>query len=399
MPEALTDDVDAHAPNEEDQKVVEAEQADLRKFITGLSPDDIKSGGWFSKLCAQALSSYTDKVNWQYFQERYEGVPVDAIVDQRIKMAVRYAGVEGGLSAGAYTAAVATTIGSLGGASGATVPAALGTVMVDVAFITQLQLRLAYDIAVLYRVPLDLSDPEDLWKLIRVAFTIKSGEVAREGVVKVVPVMMRPLIKKFYSRGVLSAAKGLPVVGKFLLQRNVIKIGIPLVGVPLAVVLNRYTTLIAGRHAQAVFRNEARVIELADNLSERTQHPQMMLWVAWLVIKADRKIADDEALLFRHMVRLVREKHQVVDEKLARLIDLDASEVWHRLDAETGDLSDILDVANRVAAVDGAINARERAVISELYDRSARPDDVSLEAASTALKTPKSASRTVPPTA
>lgn len=162
MPEALTDDVDAHAPNEGDQKVVEVEQADLRKFITGLSPDDIKSGGWFSKLCAQALSSYTDKVNWQYFQERYEGVPVDAIVDQRIKMAVRYAGVEGGLSAGAYTAAVAATIGSLGGASGATVPAAVGTVMVDVAFITQLQLRLAYDIAVLYRVPLDLSDPEDL---------------------------------------------------------------------------------------------------------------------------------------------------------------------------------------------------------------------------------------------
>lgn len=45
--------------------------------------------------------------------------------------------------------------------------------------------------------------------------------------------MVRPLIKRFYSKGVLTAAKGLPVVGKFLLQRNVIKIGIPLVGVPL----------------------------------------------------------------------------------------------------------------------------------------------------------------------
>lgn len=32
------------------------------------------------------LGSYTDKVDWQYFQERYEGVPADAIVDQRIKM-------------------------------------------------------------------------------------------------------------------------------------------------------------------------------------------------------------------------------------------------------------------------------------------------------------------------
>jgi hypothetical protein len=66
--------------------------------------------------------------------------------------------------------------------------------MVDVAFITRLQLRLAYDVAVLYRVPLDLTDPDDMWKLIRVAFTIKSGEMAREGVAKAVPVIMRPVI-------------------------------------------------------------------------------------------------------------------------------------------------------------------------------------------------------------
>ena len=208
--------------------------------------------------------------------------------------------------------------GAAGGASPVVVPAAVATVMVDVAFITRLQLRLAYDIAVLYRVPIDLSDPDDMWKLIRVAFTIKGGEAAREGVVKVVPLIVRPLIKRFYSGAVLAAAKGLPVVGKFLLQRTVIKIGIPLVGVPLAVVLNRYTTLVTGRHARAVFRNEARVIELAENLSERSQHPQLMLWVAWLVIMADGKITDDEALLMRHLVRLVHDRHQVADEKLAR---------------------------------------------------------------------------------
>jgi tellurite resistance protein len=355
-----------------ERAAVEHQRAELREFIEGLSPGDIKTGGWFTKLLAQALSSYTDKVSWEYFQERYKGVPADAGVDQRTKMAARYAAVEGGLSASAYTAAISATIGSGGGASPLTVPAAFTTVMVDVAFITQLQLRLAYDIAVLYRVPLDMSDPDDVWKLIRVAFTIKGGEAAREGVVKAVPVVIRPLIKRFYSKGVLQAAKGLPIVGKYLLQRNVIKIGIPLVGVPLAVVVNRYTTLLAGRHARAVFRNEARVIELAENLSDRTQHPQLMLWVAWLVIMADGKIADEEALLIRHMVRLVQDQHQVVDERIARLVDIDSDEVWRRLDAETGDLSDILDAASRVATVDGAVNAREKAIISELQDRCGR---------------------------
>jgi hypothetical protein len=375
MPEAPIDAVDvddAVDADDADRKVVEDERGELRDFIKGLSPNDIKSGGWFTKLVARALGSYTDKVNWQYFQEKYEGVPADAIVDQRIKMASRYAALEGGLSASAYSATIIATLGSLGGSSPATVPAAVASVMVDVVFITQLQLRLAYDVAVLYRVPLDLSDPDDMWKLIRVAFTIKGGEVVREGVAKAVPAIMRPVIKRFYSGTVLSAARGLPVVGKFLLQRNIMKIGIPLVGVPVAVVLNRYTTLVAGRHAQAVFRNEARVIELAEGLSRRSQHPQLMLWVAWLVIMADHKIADDEALLMRHLVRIVRDQHQVVDEQLAHLVDVDPTEVWRRMDAEPGDLSDILDMADRVAAVDGAVNKLEKAIISELRDRVSR---------------------------
>jgi hypothetical protein len=375
MPEApidAVDVVDAVDAEDADRRVVEDERAELRDFVRGLSPDDIKSGGWFTKLVARALGSYTDKVNWQYFQEKYEGVPADAIVDQRIKMASRYAALEGGLSASAYSATIIATLGSLGGASPATVPAAIASVMVDVVFITQLQLRLAYDVAVLYRVPLDLSDPDDMWKLIRVAFTIKGGEVVREGVAKAVPAIMRPVIKRFYSKGVLAAAKGLPVVGKFLLQRNIMKIGIPLVGVPVAVVLNRYTTLVAGRHAQAVFRNEARVIELAEGLSRRSEHPQLMLWVAWLVIMADHKIADDEALLMRQLVRIVRDQHQVVDEQLAHLVDVDPTEVWRRMDAEPGDLSDILDMAERVAAVDGAVHKLEKAIISELRDRVSR---------------------------
>ncbi|WHM29558.1 hypothetical protein OH540_05805 [Streptomyces sp. BPPL-273] len=369
MAEAPTDTDDALTEDGADRRAVEEEQAEIREFIKGLSADDIKSGNWFTHLSAHALNSYTEKVDWQYFQSRYEGVPADAVVDQRIKMAARYAALEGGLSAGAYTAAVAATLGSLGGASPATVPAAVATMMVDVAFITRLQLRLAYDISVLYRVPLDLSDPDDMWKLIRVAFTIKSGEVVRGPVVKAVPALVRPVIKRFYSKAVLTAAKGLPFVGKFLLQRNVIKIGIPVVGVPLAVVLNRYTTLLAGRHAQVVFRNEARVIEVAENLSRSSRHPQLMLWVAWLVIRANRGISDDESLLMRHLVRLVREQHQVVDEQLAHVVDVDPVEVWRRVEAASGDLSDILDAADRVAEVDGDVSPREKAVIAELRDR------------------------------
>lgn len=371
MPKNMRENADLVESNRtktEERDEVERDRSEVRDFVQQLSGDDIKSGSWFTKLLTHSLRAYSEKVDWQYFQTKYKGVPADAIVDQRIKMASRYAAIEGGLSASAYTAAIAATIGSVGGASPATVPAAIATVMVDVVYITQLQLRLAYDVAVLYRVPLDLDDPDDLWKLIRVAFTIKSGEVAREGVVKVVPVAIRPIIKRFYARGVLNAARGLPIVGKYLLQRNVIKIGIPLVGVPLSVVLNRYTTLVAGRHARAIFRNEARVLELAKRLSTRSKHPRLALWVAWLVIMADNKISDEEALLMRHLVRIVGDQHKVVDEELAQLVELSEDEIWNKFAAESGSFDDIVELASEVAEVDGPPNPSERRVISKVKD-------------------------------
>ena len=61
MIEAPIDAVDPGGGDDADgdRKVVEHERAELREFIKGLSPHDIKSGGWFTKLIAQALTSYT----------------------------------------------------------------------------------------------------------------------------------------------------------------------------------------------------------------------------------------------------------------------------------------------------------------------------------------------------
>ncbi|MFI2215050.1 hypothetical protein [Streptomyces sp. NPDC020141] len=359
------------ADDDADREAIEQERAKLREFVQGLSSDDITSGGWFTKLCAQALRSYTEKATWEYFQEKYQGVPADGIVGRQIQLAAKNAMIQGGITSSLYTGTVAATIGSLGGASAATVPAGVVTFMVDLTYITQLQMRLAHDIAVIYRIPLDVDDPEDMMKLVRVAFGIKAGEVAR-GSMKFVPGLVRQALKKYYSGPVLAAAKSLPFVGKHLLQRNVIKFGIPGVGIPLTILMNRYTTVAAGRHATSVFRGEAEVIELAETLIRRTRHPRLMLWVAWLVINADDEISDAERLLFQRLTRLARERHQVDDEQLADVVTIDPDEVWHRVDAEPGDLSDVVHVAERVATVDGDLNTHEKAVIAELRDRCRR---------------------------
>lgn len=62
IPEVPVEGVDPGDNDDVRREVVERERAELREFIEGLSPDDIKSGGWFPRLVAQALNSYTDKV-------------------------------------------------------------------------------------------------------------------------------------------------------------------------------------------------------------------------------------------------------------------------------------------------------------------------------------------------
>lgn len=370
MTESTFEDLDGGSQiSDADREEVKRERDEIIDFVKKLNPVDIKSGRWFEKLLTQSLETYTKKATWEYFQEKYRGVPADAIVEQRIKMAARYASIEGALTAGAYSAAIIATLGSLGGSSPATVPAAVTTFVVDVAFLSRLQLRLAYDISVLYRERLDTNDPDDLWKLIRVAFTIKGGGVVSDGLLKVVPSAIRFIVKKYVSGPVLAAVKGLPFVGKYLLQRTIIKVAIPVVSVPLAAGLNYWSTIVVGRHAQAVFRNDARIAEVAAELSADSRHPQLMLWVAWLVVMADRKISEDEANLMRHLIKMAHDHHQIDDEDLAKVVEIDAQQVWKRLDAATGNFDDILEVATRVATIDGSVNKDEAALIAEIQAR------------------------------
>ncbi|GAB3106719.1 hypothetical protein GCM10027055_01340 [Janibacter alkaliphilus] len=128
-------------------------------------------------------------------------------------------------------------------------PAGATSFAVDLTFTSQLQLRLAYDIAALYGIPLDLEDPEDLWKFIRITFAIKAGEATSGVAVKAAPAFVRPLVRKVFSGAVLQSVRSLPVVGRYLLQRNLIKFSVPVVGIPLTAGTNYWLTKMAGEHA------------------------------------------------------------------------------------------------------------------------------------------------------
>ena len=344
---------------------------EMKEFASGLTSEDLKSGDWFTKLLAHALHQYRDRVDSEYFERRYPGMPRDAIVEARIKLAARYAALAGGLSASAYTSAVAGTIGSGGAASPLTASAALLSFSADLFSTTQLQFRLAYDIAVLYRIPIDFDDPEDLWRFIRTAFAIKAGEAAESAVAKAVPALIRPLIKKFFSGSVLATAKSLPVVGKYLLQRNVIKFAIPAIGIPASTAVNYWSTRVAGNHARSTYRAEAAIREQARRLVDDAPSHRASLWVAWLVVTADAKANETETTMMRHLISMMDSVHGVVDAELSEVVTVDRDFVWSLVSEVQAGRPGLHRIGVAAAEVDGKINSHEREVLAELAARCA----------------------------
>lgn len=364
------DSTDDSELNPGDKEAVESELDDLKKFAKSLTMDDVKTGNWFEKLVQRFMVQYATRVDANYFSTKYPGLPADAVVTARLRLATRYAAVEGAASAAAYTGAVAATIGSGGGGSPLTLPAAGVALVVDLLYMSNLQLKLAYDIAVLYRVPLDLDDPEDLWNFVQVAFTIKGGEVVNTAWTKGIPVVIRPIVRKIFSGPTLLAVRSFPVVGKHLLQRTIIKIAIPVVGVPVSSLVNYWSTKIAGRHAIRIFRLQAAINEAAVRMVDSSNHLSELLWVCWIAAKADGVIRESESYLLREVVRHVTEREPLLPalKDLESTINVDTDRLWTELEGQIGDLAGVYSAGVTVAAVDGKIHAKELQFLQKLAD-------------------------------
>lgn len=361
---------DAGPESSQDEKVVRRELDRVRDFVKDLSLDDLKQGHWFAKLLTFSLNKYVEEVDADYFRRKYPDLPADAVVQERIQMAARYASIEGGLSAAAYTGAVAATIGSGGGASPLTLPAGGASFAVDLVYTSQLQLRLAHDIAVLYGVPLDVDDPDDLWKLIKVAFAIKFGEAGGALIVKGVPAVVRPVVRKVFSGATLAAVRSLPVVGKHLLRRNIIKMAIPGVGVPLSAGVNYWTTNVAGAHAQEIFRMDAKLLESASRLLDSTTHHAELPWVMWTAATFEGPATSRQHMLLHHVTRSLRELGSVDGalNDLRAVIETDRDKIWQMLRDAEGDLIPLYRAAITTVAVRGKARAKDLELLATVAE-------------------------------
>lgn len=367
MVEGETGDTTADA----DAQTVKQTFEDLREAAKAYTVDDIKNGNWFVRLLHHALDSYAKKVNAEYFRKKYPGLPPDVVVDRQIELAKRYALIEGGLSAGAYSGAVALTIGAGGGPSPLTLPAAALSFVADLTFTSQLQLRLAYDMAVLYGVPIDMNDPEDLIDLLKVAFGIKAAELARDALAKLGPEAVRQGVKGVFKGAALEFLKALPVVGKYLLQRNIIKFAIPLVNIPLSAGMNYWWTGAIAKRARTIYRNRAALNEEALKLvNSLDDNASLLVRTLWFITNADGKVAEGEATLLRSVAKhLADHGHADVLDELGATISLDTTTLVAEIKALSDDVrAHLFHAAVMGAAADHELQTAELKALTMLAE-------------------------------
>jgi hypothetical protein len=178
-------------------------------------------------------------------------------------------------------------------------------------------------------------------------------------------------VQKIFSGSTLAAVKSLPVVGRYLLQRNILKFAVPAIGVPLSMAVNHWSTRLAAEQAAKLFRAESRIVAAARRMTEaNAPHHAELLWVLWLIVKSDALIHENERLLLKHVTALVGD----LDSELSAIaglkstLDVDQKTVWAMLASATGDLVALYDAAVVAAAIDGKINPNELTNLRKLAE-------------------------------
>lgn len=257
-------------------------------------------------------------------------------------------------------------------ASPLTIPAALTAFAVDLGYTSLLQLRLAYDVSVIYGKPLDYEDPEDLYDLLVLAFGIKAGEAFSGTLQKLSPEAVRVLIKNTVKDSSLKRLTALPVVGKFLIQRNLIKMAIPVVGIGLGSGVNYFYTGSIGKRAKKMFRLRGAIEEAADQVSsDSLEYSYLLLQTIWLVIRADKQVQQEEAWYLRYLIAGLEEID--IDRKVKQEFEVKINFHEEKIMDQLRNLSPVLsteiyNAACVASVVDGKLKDNELEFLQKLAE-------------------------------
>jgi tellurite resistance protein/RNA polymerase subunit RPABC4/transcription elongation factor Spt4 len=237
---------------------VSSELETAKKLAKSLNFEEVKSGEWFIGLLQKVIESYDRNARATYFQKKYPGLPADDIVDILTSVTVRYATIAGAVAGAAATANQIAALSS----AGMTAALFVGSIGAEMLYLSQIQIRLVLDISVVYDLQLDLEDPEDVLMIFGYALGVTPTEMLGKGLQVAAGAATKGAVKKYISKGTLSAIKDFARrMGFKILQRTILKYAVPVASAAVGSSYNYATTKSVGRIAKAHLKYRGEVTD------------------------------------------------------------------------------------------------------------------------------------------
>ena len=325
---------------DEDKSVksqIKTELEDLKKMAVAFGPARLRDGTWFNEFVHAMLSSYAEKIikagGVEYFRKKYPGLTRDAIAEQLCTLAIRYAAIAGGV-----TGLTAST-GVLGGL---TIPVIIAAISGEILYTTRLQVRLIYDLATVYGDPIDLNDPEQLYRAFMLAYGIPgvSANVGNVGTVVGTEVVRAQVYRYVTGKTKIiqeAAIKILgPRIGKMITRKAILKVAVPVAGVAISSGWNYVSTKGIAEVGRQEFRLEAQAqqaaVDLCNEAELKPEDLPIIVQAVQAVINIDGSIDPRELKVYQAIVKCLNVPIEALQEIEAR-VEINADIVEKQLRA------------------------------------------------------------------
>jgi hypothetical protein len=210
---------------------------------------EVKGGTWFTSLLRRLLEENSKSGIGEYFKKKYPALNPERIAQRLIRTSSHAAGLSGAAAAAAVTAAELGAVET----GGAALAVGVGAFVAEVSATTYIQLRMVYNISVVFDAPFDLNDPEDLMAIFWYAFGVNKWEDAANAFLKSGPRAAEYLGRKALRSGVrrflqqIAGKLGGQQLARKITERALLKLIVPGVNMPIAYAANLWFTKKLGR--------------------------------------------------------------------------------------------------------------------------------------------------------
>ncbi|PKO16849.1 MAG: hypothetical protein CVU39_06430 [Chloroflexi bacterium HGW-Chloroflexi-10] len=316
---------------------IKTELEDLKKMAAAFGPARLRDGTWFNEFVHAMLSSYAETIikagGVEYFRKKYPGLTQDAIAEKLSTLAMRYAAVAGGVTG------ITASTGVLGGL---TIPVIIAAIGGEILYTTRLQVRLIYDLATVYGDPIDLNDPEQLYRAFVLAYGISAvsanaGNVAAVAGAEVVRAQTYRFItgKTPIIQGAAAKILG-PRIGSLITRKAILKVAVPVAGVAISSGWNYVSTKNMAETGRQEFKLEARArqeaVDLCNEAKLTFEDLPIIVQAVQAVINIDGSIDPRELKVYQAIVKCLNVPNEALQEIEAR-VEINATTVEKQLRA------------------------------------------------------------------